>query len=285
MLYAGGDPGVLFESRDGGLQWELNKGFWEQPTRPEWNPGAGGMCLHSIATWPGDPLASRPGDLGRRRVALRRRWPDLAPRQQGPRPPLHAGGGTRGHHQSLRPQHVPRPVAAGAAVHAVPRRRLPFRRRGRELGEHRGRPALRFRLPDGARPRRSGQRLRDPARRGRGPGDARWSGACLRDARRRRRAGRHAETASLRRTPTSRSSGRRSTGTDRAPTWASTSGPPRETCSAREMPVRRGSRRRRSSRRCIPFASRNTRGLAEARPLLRLNPGRGRRPSQPRCGR
>jgi hypothetical protein len=55
LLYAGGDPGVLFESRDGGLNWELNMSFWEQPTRPEWNPGAGGMCLHSIATWPGDP--------------------------------------------------------------------------------------------------------------------------------------------------------------------------------------------------------------------------------------
>ena len=55
LLYAGGDPGVLFESHDGGMNWELNKGFWEQPTRPEWNPGAGGMCLHSIATWPGDP--------------------------------------------------------------------------------------------------------------------------------------------------------------------------------------------------------------------------------------
>ena len=55
LLYAGGDPGVLFESRDGGLTWELNKPFWEQPTRPEWGPGAGGMCLHSIATWPGDP--------------------------------------------------------------------------------------------------------------------------------------------------------------------------------------------------------------------------------------
>jgi photosystem II stability/assembly factor-like uncharacterized protein len=54
LLYAGGDPGVLFESRDGGMSWELNKGFWEQPTRSEWSPGAGGMCLHSIATWPGD---------------------------------------------------------------------------------------------------------------------------------------------------------------------------------------------------------------------------------------
>jgi len=54
-LYAGGDPGVLFESSDGGLTWELNQPFWEQPTRPEWGPGAGGMCLHSIATWPGEP--------------------------------------------------------------------------------------------------------------------------------------------------------------------------------------------------------------------------------------
>jgi len=54
-LYAGGAPGVLFESRDGGATWELNKAFWDQPTRPEWSPGAGGMCMHSIATWPGDP--------------------------------------------------------------------------------------------------------------------------------------------------------------------------------------------------------------------------------------
>jgi photosystem II stability/assembly factor-like uncharacterized protein len=55
LLYAGGDPAVLFESRDGGLTWELNRPFWEQPTRPDWQPGAGGLCLHSIATWPGDP--------------------------------------------------------------------------------------------------------------------------------------------------------------------------------------------------------------------------------------
>jgi len=55
LLYAGGDPAVLFESRDGGLSWELNRPFWEQPGRPSWQPGAGGLCLHSIATWPGDP--------------------------------------------------------------------------------------------------------------------------------------------------------------------------------------------------------------------------------------
>ncbi len=55
LLYAGGAPGVLFESRDGGTTWALNESFWNQPTRPDWSPGAGGMCLHSIATWPGDP--------------------------------------------------------------------------------------------------------------------------------------------------------------------------------------------------------------------------------------
>jgi photosystem II stability/assembly factor-like uncharacterized protein len=55
LLYAGGAPGVLFESRDGGTTWKLNESFWNQPTRPDWSPGAGGMCMHSIATWPGDP--------------------------------------------------------------------------------------------------------------------------------------------------------------------------------------------------------------------------------------
>ena len=55
LLYAGGDPGVLFESRDGGASWELNAGLWEQPSRPQWQPGGGGLCLHSIAPWPGDP--------------------------------------------------------------------------------------------------------------------------------------------------------------------------------------------------------------------------------------
>jgi photosystem II stability/assembly factor-like uncharacterized protein len=54
-LYAGGDPGVLFESHDGGATWELNAGLWEQPSRPQWQPGGGGLCLHSISTWPGDP--------------------------------------------------------------------------------------------------------------------------------------------------------------------------------------------------------------------------------------
>ena len=55
QLFAGGDPGVLFESRDGGTSWELNRGLWEHPTRPQWQPGGGGLCLHTICTWPGEP--------------------------------------------------------------------------------------------------------------------------------------------------------------------------------------------------------------------------------------
>jgi hypothetical protein len=55
VVYAGGDPGALFESRDGGASFELNRALWEQPSRPQWQPGAGGLCLHSIVPWPGEP--------------------------------------------------------------------------------------------------------------------------------------------------------------------------------------------------------------------------------------
>ena len=55
LVYAGGDPGVLFVSRDGGASFELNRGLWQHPSRERWQPGAGGLCLHSIATWPGEP--------------------------------------------------------------------------------------------------------------------------------------------------------------------------------------------------------------------------------------
>jgi photosystem II stability/assembly factor-like uncharacterized protein len=55
LLYCGGDPGMLFESRDGGATWGLNRGLWDHPTRPDWTPGGGGLCLHTIVPWPGDP--------------------------------------------------------------------------------------------------------------------------------------------------------------------------------------------------------------------------------------
>jgi photosystem II stability/assembly factor-like uncharacterized protein len=55
LVYAGGDPGALFVSEDGGASWELSRPLWDHPTRPNWQPGGGGLCLHSIVPWPGDP--------------------------------------------------------------------------------------------------------------------------------------------------------------------------------------------------------------------------------------
>jgi len=55
VLWAGGDPGVLFRSADGGKTWEPNRALLEHPTRDRWQPGAGGMCLHSIQLDPDDP--------------------------------------------------------------------------------------------------------------------------------------------------------------------------------------------------------------------------------------
>jgi photosystem II stability/assembly factor-like uncharacterized protein/molybdopterin converting factor small subunit len=55
VLWAGVAPAALFRSTDGGLSWSLNRALWDEPSRPSWQPGAGGLCLHSICIWPEDP--------------------------------------------------------------------------------------------------------------------------------------------------------------------------------------------------------------------------------------
>src|SRR4051812_22337851 len=60
-LYAGGDPGVLFTSGDAGATWALHRPLWEHPTRDSWQPGGGGLRLHSIVPWPGEPGPPPPG--------------------------------------------------------------------------------------------------------------------------------------------------------------------------------------------------------------------------------
>ncbi len=47
-VYAGIDPASLWVSEDRGVTWTINEGLAAHPTRAEWNPGAGGLCLHSI---------------------------------------------------------------------------------------------------------------------------------------------------------------------------------------------------------------------------------------------
>jgi photosystem II stability/assembly factor-like uncharacterized protein len=54
-LYAGVEPAGLFRSDDQGATWSHVYGLREHPSRPEWQPGAGGLCLHSIAVHPTDP--------------------------------------------------------------------------------------------------------------------------------------------------------------------------------------------------------------------------------------
>ena len=55
VLYAGVQPAGLFRSRDGGETWQHVEGLTNHPTRPEWQPGAGGLCLHSIVPHADDP--------------------------------------------------------------------------------------------------------------------------------------------------------------------------------------------------------------------------------------
>lgn len=47
-LYLGVDPASLFVSEDRGASWSPATALNDHPTRPKWNPGAGGMCLHTI---------------------------------------------------------------------------------------------------------------------------------------------------------------------------------------------------------------------------------------------
>src|SRR5919204_921604 len=54
-LWLGGAPGVLFRTDDSGESWEVVQSLLEHPTRERWNPGAGGMCTHSIQLDAGDP--------------------------------------------------------------------------------------------------------------------------------------------------------------------------------------------------------------------------------------
>jgi photosystem II stability/assembly factor-like uncharacterized protein len=46
--YAGVEDAALFRSTDGGQNWEEMPALRQHPTGPNWAPGAGGMCLHTI---------------------------------------------------------------------------------------------------------------------------------------------------------------------------------------------------------------------------------------------
>jgi photosystem II stability/assembly factor-like uncharacterized protein len=53
-LYAGVEPAGLFRSDDGGQTWEHIAGLRDHPSRPDWQPGGGGLILHSLVLHPQD---------------------------------------------------------------------------------------------------------------------------------------------------------------------------------------------------------------------------------------
>jgi photosystem II stability/assembly factor-like uncharacterized protein len=54
-VYAGVEDAALFQSTDGGHSWQELPGLRGHGTGPKWQPGAGGMCLHSILLDPKNP--------------------------------------------------------------------------------------------------------------------------------------------------------------------------------------------------------------------------------------
>jgi hypothetical protein len=102
-VYAGVEDAALFRTTDGGRSWRELAGLRGHGTGPQWQPGAGGMCLHTIIL---DPV-----DSGRIYVAISAagafRTDDGGPTWR----PINRG---------LRSQYIPDPTAeVGHCVHHV----------------------------------------------------------------------------------------------------------------------------------------------------------------------
>jgi hypothetical protein len=54
-VYAGVEDAALFKSSDAGASWQELSGLRRHETGSAWQPGAGGMCLHSIILDPTNP--------------------------------------------------------------------------------------------------------------------------------------------------------------------------------------------------------------------------------------
>jgi photosystem II stability/assembly factor-like uncharacterized protein len=54
-VYAGVEDAALFRTTDGGTSWQEVSGLRGHGSGPHWQPGAGGMCLHTILLDPLDP--------------------------------------------------------------------------------------------------------------------------------------------------------------------------------------------------------------------------------------
>jgi hypothetical protein len=104
-VYAGIEDAALFRSEDAGATWIELSGLREQGMGTQWQPGAGGMCLHTILLDASDPL--------RLFVAIS---------AAGVFRSLDGGTSWEPVNRGLRSEHIPDPEAtAGHCVHKIAR--------------------------------------------------------------------------------------------------------------------------------------------------------------------
>ena len=103
VVYAGVEDAAIFRTGDGGQTWSEVKGLREHGTGPHWQPGAGGLCLHTIILDPRDE---------RRMV--------IAISAAGAFRTSDAGASWQAINRGLRSEHIPDPEAeVGHCVHHV----------------------------------------------------------------------------------------------------------------------------------------------------------------------
>src|SRR6059036_1182522 len=79
-VWCGVEPASLFRSDDGGDSWEMVQGISNHEHSRKWQPGNGGLCLHTILR---DGKRVHLPHLDRRPLSERRRWRDVQGVQPG----------------------------------------------------------------------------------------------------------------------------------------------------------------------------------------------------------
>ena len=157
-VFAGVEDAALFRSDDGGNEWNELPGLREQGSGPAWQPGAGGMCLHTIVIDPTNAdrmfVAISAAGVFRSLDAGKTWQPTNRGLQSEGIPDGDAEVGHCVHRIAMHP------VQSRRAVHAEALGRHAHRRRRRHLDRRGRQSADRFRLRDRRARARTGNDLR-----------------------------------------------------------------------------------------------------------------------------